>query len=82
MAYKAKSTKRRYEELLKAPLLFYCYKQKSGFDDYGMRYSYSGWFSCDSTIDLYISEDELKKMIRKESFSLSESRFSKMERLT
>lgn len=61
MAYKAKSTKRRYEELLKAPLLFYCYEQKSGFDDYGMRYFYSGWFSCDSTIDLYISEDELKK---------------------
>ena len=61
MAYKAKSTKRRYEELLKAPLLFYCYEQKSGFDDYGMRYSYGGWFSCDSTIDLYISESELEK---------------------
>ena len=61
MAYKAKSTKRRYEESLKAPLLFCYYEQKSGFDDYGMRYSYGGWFSCDSTIDLYISESELEK---------------------
>ena len=26
-----------------------------------MRYSNSGWFSCDSTIDLYISESELEK---------------------
>ena len=61
MAYKAKSTKRRYEESLKAPLLFCYYEQKSGFDDYGMRYSYGGWFSCDSTINLYISESELEK---------------------
>ena len=61
MNYDNDKFKISYEESLKAPLLFCYYEQKSGFDDYGMRYFYSGWFSCDSTIDLYISESELEK---------------------
>lgn len=82
MAYKAKSTKRRYEESLKAPLLFCYYEQKSGFDDYGIDILMEDGSPVILLLTSILVNPNLKKMIRKESFSLSERRFSKMERLT
>jgi len=59
MAFLATSTKERFDELKKAPVLFCKYENVSDYDDHGMFFTKTGWFSCDSTIDLFISKNEL-----------------------
>ena len=61
MSYQASTTKKRYVELQRDPVLFCKYEEIDGYDDNGMYFSKVGWHSCDPTIELFISESILKE---------------------
>lgn len=60
MNYEAHTTKQRYVEIKKNPLLFCHFTDKTEFDITGRPIKITGWFSCDSTITLFISENKLE----------------------
>ena len=61
MSYQASTTKERYIELQKDPVLFCKYEEVDGYDDNGLYFNSVGWHSCDPTIQLFISETILDK---------------------
>lgn len=58
MIYHAFSTKERYEELKKNPLVFCKFDETVVFFD-GRPQNMKGWFSCDETLQLFIDENDL-----------------------
>ena len=59
MSYKASSTKERFDELQKNPLVFCKFGPVNVQDDMGYNHSTEGWSSCDPTINLIIYEKDL-----------------------
>lgn len=59
MSYNAYSTKERYEELQKNPLVFGKFGLVNIQDEMGYNHPSTGWGSCDSTICFFISEQTL-----------------------
>lgn len=60
MNYEANTTKERFVEIKKNPLLFCHLTDKTEYDVFGRPYTKTGWFSSDSTITLFISDDQLR----------------------
>lgn len=58
MTYHAFSTKERYEELKKDPLVFCRFGEITEYPD-GRPQTRKGWHSCDETLKLFIEEKEL-----------------------
>ncbi len=61
MPFIAKSTKERYTELLKNPLVFSKFDIVEELDEHGFPHSREAWTSCDPTIDFQINENDLEK---------------------
>lgn len=61
MSYIASSTKERYDELQKNPLVFVKYGQFSVEDEMGFSHSTEGWSSCDPTIQFVQYQQDLPK---------------------
>lgn len=59
MSFRASSTKERYDELQKDPLVFCKFGQVEVEDDMGYTHSTERWNSCDPTITVSISDEEL-----------------------
>ena len=59
MSFNASSTKERYEELRKNPLVFSKFGPINIQDDMGYNHSTTGWSSCDSTIHFVLTENDL-----------------------
>ena len=59
MCYKASSTKERFVEIQKNPLVFCKYGQVNVQDEKGDNHSTEGWSSCDSTINFLLYEKDL-----------------------
>ncbi len=59
MCYKASSTKERFDEIQKNPLVFCKYGQVNVQDEKGYNHSTVGWSSCDSTINFLLYEKDL-----------------------
>jgi hypothetical protein len=59
MSFQASSTKERYIELKKDPVLFCKYDKEARYSYNGMYNVGAGWYSCDSTIQLFIGEQVL-----------------------
>lgn len=55
MIFEASTTKERFEEIKKNPLMFCHFSDKTEFD-MGRPHTKTGWFSCDSTINLFIPQ--------------------------
>ena len=60
MNYEANTTKERFDEIKKNPLLFCHLTDKTEYEVFGRPYTKTGWFSSDSTITLFISDDQLR----------------------
>ncbi len=58
MTYYAFSTKERYEELKKNPLVFCKLEEQNVYFD-GRPQKMKGWYSCDETLQLFIDEKDL-----------------------
>lgn len=59
MSYKASSTKERYDELQKNPLVFCKFGQVNVQDDMGYNHTGEAWSSCDPTINFLVYERDL-----------------------
>ncbi len=59
MSYKASSTKERFDELQKDPLVFCKFGPVNVQDEMGYNHSAEGWSSCDSTINFLLYENDL-----------------------
>ena len=55
MDFRARSTRERYNELKRDPILFCKYSQNIGYKNDGLYNTGPGWQSCDSTVQLFIS---------------------------
>lgn len=68
MAFKAFTTKKRYEELKKNPLVFCVFSEKTFFFERRPHTEY-GWESCDSTVDFFQSvEGNMPELNQRELF--------------
>ena len=59
MSYKASSTKERFNELQKNPLVFCKFGPVNVQDDMGYIHSTEGWSACDSTINFMLYDKDL-----------------------
>lgn len=59
MSYKASSTKERFDELQKNPLVFCKYGSVNVQDEMGYNHSTEAWSACDSTINFLLYEKDL-----------------------
>lgn len=58
MIFTASTTRERFQEVKKNPLMFCHFSSKTVWDK-GTYHTQKGWFSCDPTIDLFIPQEKM-----------------------